>query len=221
MKKAVVYIKGGFGNQLFQLAFAHYLKSKSFKVQLNTNLLNIKNSDTKRQLVVSLKDFELSEASKYSKFFHKLVQYIYYSELAKKLNINKKFEYARYLKKDDDYLSINQKKYYFNDYWKDIKFVENSTDYIKESLQKNIQFKKAFENHKDRNLVMLHVRRGDYIRLGWDLDSFYYENSIQKLLTKNKNLKFHIFTDDKNWVLKQNFSSIADEIFFNNLAQTT
>lgn len=214
MKKAVVFIKGGFGNQLFQLAFAHYLKCKNFNVKLNTDLLKINKSDTKRKLGVSLKDFELKEASKYSKFLHKFIQNFYYSDLAKKLNINTKFEYSRYLKMGDDFLSIDQKRYYFNDYWKDIQIVENSADYIKESLQKNIQFKKALSSQKDKNLVMLHVRRGDYIKLGWDLGSFYYENSIHKLLSKNKNLKFHIFTDDKNWVLKQDFSKNVDEIFF-------
>ena len=42
-KKAIVIIKGGFGNQIFQFAFANYLKSLNFKVSINIDFFNIPN----------------------------------------------------------------------------------------------------------------------------------------------------------------------------------
>ena len=35
--KAVVEIKGGFGNQIFQYSFANYLKNKGYEVTVNLN----------------------------------------------------------------------------------------------------------------------------------------------------------------------------------------
>ena len=40
---------------------------------------------------------------------------------------------------------------------------------------------------------MVHVRRGDFIDNGWDLDINYYEKSLNGL---DKKIKFDIFTDD-------------------------
>ena len=58
MKKiAIVVIKGGLGNQLFQLVFCNYLKSKNFKVILDTSAYGLSTKKlktlnmTKRSLV--------------------------------------------------------------------------------------------------------------------------------------------------------------------------
>ena len=61
MKKAVVFIKGGFGNQLFQFAFANYLKEMNFNVKTNTDLLSENNQNTKRNLMFSSKINGFSE----------------------------------------------------------------------------------------------------------------------------------------------------------------
>ena len=34
-QNATIFMKGGFGNQLFQIAFAHYLKLNNYKVNIN------------------------------------------------------------------------------------------------------------------------------------------------------------------------------------------
>ena len=39
--RAVVEIKGGFGNQIFQYAFANYIKNKGYRVTVNINKNNI------------------------------------------------------------------------------------------------------------------------------------------------------------------------------------
>ena len=45
--KAVVEIKGGFGNQIFQYSFANYLKNKGYKVTVSLNKIIYK-SGTQR-----------------------------------------------------------------------------------------------------------------------------------------------------------------------------
>ena len=54
MKKAVVFIKGGFGNQLFQFAFANYLRINNYKVTLNTDLFRVNGTSTPRELTILL-----------------------------------------------------------------------------------------------------------------------------------------------------------------------
>ena len=39
--RAVVEIKGGFGNQIFQYAFANYIKNEGYRVTVNINKNNI------------------------------------------------------------------------------------------------------------------------------------------------------------------------------------
>ena len=68
-KLAIVNIKGGFGNQLFQFSLANYLKENNFKVVVNleyfTQFEKDKNfQDTKRKLVIPVKNFNLNVVSR-------------------------------------------------------------------------------------------------------------------------------------------------------------
>ena len=45
--KAVVEIKGGFGNQIFQYSFANYLKNKGYEVTVNINKIIYKSGNSK------------------------------------------------------------------------------------------------------------------------------------------------------------------------------
>jgi len=72
MKKAVIFIKGGLGNQLFQFAFANYLKSKGLKVVVNTELLKQSVNNTPRQLILPLSNFGLKEENVFSKLVFNL-----------------------------------------------------------------------------------------------------------------------------------------------------
>ena len=61
MKKGTVFLKGGFGNQLFQLAFANYLGCNGYIVNLNTDLFKKNNQDTPRELVLPIEYFDFKE----------------------------------------------------------------------------------------------------------------------------------------------------------------
>lgn len=61
-------MKGGFGNQLFQLCMAHYLKEHGFDVKINTDLFKELKSDTPRELTLPLENFGFTEQTLFSKF---------------------------------------------------------------------------------------------------------------------------------------------------------
>ena len=71
---ALVDLMGGLGNQIFQLNFANYLKSKGFKVYINLGWFNsdiFEDGTTKRSLLLNPLDFELETADRLmlNKFF--------------------------------------------------------------------------------------------------------------------------------------------------------
>jgi len=108
MKKATVFIKGGFGNQLFQLCLANYLKESGFKVKINTDLFKELKLDTPRELVLPLNNFNLKEQNLLSK-----VKFNYFLKLNSSNTINKSvlkgfFSSYKFTKDTEDILNQNK-----------------------------------------------------------------------------------------------------------------
>jgi hypothetical protein len=65
--------------------------------------------------------------------------------------------------------------------------------------------------------VAVHVRRGDYIipeyyyRVGYVCTKQYYKNAIDYISTQYQNLKFYIFSNDREWV-KRNFQFLNNYV---------
>ena len=49
--------------------------------------------------------------------------------------------------------------------------------------------------------VVLHIRRGDFVSLGWNADLEFYRESLEKLknISDYENKKFFVFSDDISW----------------------
>ena len=60
-EKATVFLKGGFGNQLFQFSFAEHLRKNNYKVDINSGLLNQTGKQTPRELILPVKYFGFNE----------------------------------------------------------------------------------------------------------------------------------------------------------------
>ena len=60
----------------------------------------------------------------------------------------------------------------------------------------------CFMNHIcEKNVVGIHIRRGDFIKVGWTLkqDESYYRAAVQWYKEQLKNCVFYIFSDDIDW----------------------
>lgn len=57
--------------------------------------------------------------------------------------------------------------------------------------------------------VGVHIRRGDFVRLGWDKGAEYYNNGMELLRKQLKNPYFYIVTDDVVWA-KNQYASTKD-----------
>lgn len=206
-------MKGGFGNQLFQLCMAHYLKEHGFDVKINTDLFKELKSDTPRELTLPLENFGFTEQTLFSKFQFNSLLKINSNRYIKKSILKSLFRDYKFIKDNDDILNQKSKKIFLNGYWKDMKYIENSTEWLISSIKKNEIIKDAWKSTLDENRAMIHVRRGDFIKDDRELNVSYYEKSINLLRRQNNKLKFDIFTDDQQWVQDQSIFSLSDNIY--------
>ena len=213
MKKATVFIKGGFGNQLFQFCFANYLQEKGFKVNVNTDLFHTPSNDTPRDLTLPISYFGFDEQKNFDKKKFEIFHKINSSRTIKKSLLGKYFEEYRFIKENIDFENMKYKKYFFNGYWKNIKYILNNKGYLISSLSNSELLESAFNFETKKNYAMVHVRRGDFIKDDRHLNVSYYEKSLVLLHEKLKNVKFDIFTDDEDWEKKQKIFTKAENIF--------
>ena len=216
-KLAIVEIKGGLGNQVFQYSFGKYLESSGFRVLYNldffTSSKNLENV-TERDFLLKELSCEINEVSRLMQKLSDTFNYLINSKKIKSIFpfINKYI--YQYLKEKDydkdleykDYLIIN----YFDGYW------QNNIYHLKtqkESLLNIFHINNQDIESLNNDRVLIHVRRQDYLKLGIDLPQNYYENSINLLKKDLKEFEFDIFTDDKEWVLNQNIFSDFRNIY--------
>ncbi|MDA9645454.1 hypothetical protein N9T02_01115 [Candidatus Actinomarina] len=171
-KYAVVDLKGGLANQIFQISFANSLKLLNFNTYLDISFY-----DTVHRFPRNL---EVDPSI------------LGFKKIKLKSNIFFKFNKSIYIE-DETFEIKNLKKYNrFVGYYQNLIYLEKS----KKLLQTKLNLK---SNHfKNDNLVALHIRSTDYSTIEQQLKSSYYKSSINKLLQINKDLRFDIFSDDKN-----------------------
>ena len=173
MKNAVVFIKGGFGNQLFQFAFANYLKINNYKVTLNTDLFRVNETSTPRELTIPINNFGFKEQSIISKQILKSGIIFESSKKIRSSKLHVLFKNYKYTKNNQDIFTSDAKRLYFNDYWKDMKYVDASKEYMITSLKKNKIIHSGFSESND--FAMIHVRRGDFVKDDRHLNIDFYK----------------------------------------------
>ena len=207
-KIAIVEIKGGFGNQIFQLAFANYLKSNKFKVYLNIQ------KDWNLNHVISYKDFGFRSCKKYilviCKLFYKISERHKFRWIFNKF-LNKRF--AKYFKLSHLENLGSKKLNHFDGYWQDLDLIEGQKEFIVSSLSKNDVYLKAFKKSIGSGTTLFHVRRGDYVDIGENLSINFYESALNFCKKNIKNFNFDVFTDDLEWVRSQTIFKDAKNIY--------
>lgn len=192
----MIYLKiiGGLGNQVFQYAFALYLKEQGFKVKLDiSNFDGYKLHDG--FLLDKIFNLELNIAEKESLSSILPRQNILF-KLKKIFCLNitfvteKCFNISK-IKKDKDY--------YLDGYWQN----EHSENML--SKYNNSIFTKV----TDYNLVAIHIRRGDYLsKINKSIyvnltETDYYDKAIEYFTNRiGSNVKFIVFSDDLEYIKK-------------------
>jgi len=214
MKKiAIVEIKGGLGNQIFQYIFSKYLEDQNFKIYYNLTFfkkgseLNLNN--TEREFVLDRFINSLPIAGKFLILTSTLLNFLVNSKKVAKLFPFLEQKTFTYFKEKDlgnkNFNYIN----YFEGYWQNPVYLDVNISELNHALKKFDHKEQLIKN----NLVLVHVRRGDFIELKIDLPINYYENSFLEMKKSLGNFEFDIFTDDKKWVEKQGLFSDYNNIY--------
>ena len=201
--RAVVEIKGGFGNQIFQYSFANYLRNKGYKVTVNINKIIFKQGSNRHPL--SNNNFGFKETSQVTvllfKFLYFVSQKTFFNNSINKL-INKIFTKETNL---ESFVNNKKGKYlsHFDGYWQNIELVMRQKDYLIQSLKKEDVARNNLTFDIKNGATLVHVRRGDYVDIGENLDIKFYEEAINLCKSKIEKFSFEVFTDDPKWVSEQ------------------
>lgn len=199
-----IYVRthGGLGNQLFQLSFG--LEAAQIN---NTNLIldtswfkNIPEKSTKRVEYLSSLCPNVSKTDDHDEIMLKLK---FQANLFQKLGLTKsiiKEKYGTY-----DIRHLNHRHAYFDGYWHSYKYLQQNiiSKQLVFTQPKTSLIKQYQEKILEKNSVMLHVRRGDYLQdtnKNIVLEKSYYDEAILYILKKEKNIELFIFSDDIEWV---------------------
>lgn len=204
--KVIVNIKGGYGNQLFCYALG-YAVSKKLQAQLwlDTSMLH-RNKIKNRQTEI----LHLNIA------YDKLLTYPYgFRMLYKKLGINRFFKRnaigwntAEYIEKqliqyDPDVFEI-KKDTYFDGYWQNPDYFNQYREELLPLLQpkeeKTESVTALAEEMRREESVSVHIRRGDYVDLAWDIPMSYYDTAMIKMEEHLGVIPhYYIFSDDMDF----------------------
>lgn len=229
----IVKLFGGLGNQMFQYSFGRSLELKTgVKVLYDLNWLN----DKVLQENCTNRDFELNVFKTSIKTVKKnsLLNYV-----LKRKNILQKviykflvtFGYLYVLQEQTPYnldytlLSSIKSLSHVNGYFQTELYFSMYRKEILQDFQINTQLSKNSLRYADEimncNSVSLHVRRGDYITNIKANENHgicspnYYTKAIKYFSLTTKAPHFFVFSDDLEWVQKQNWFKNLKVTFVN------
>jgi hypothetical protein len=217
-KKIYLFLSGGFGNQLFQYAYAKNLSIKNkanlivdsysgflFDLKYFRNFcLNIK---TKKKIVFFFNFFRV-----FKKLFlkNKLINKLFFKIVINEFPFNKRFN-----KKILD-LNIKKDLYLFGLFQSDKYFIENTKMIINELMPSKPKLKNFLIKQKEivhSNSIIIGFRFFEESsdsaikEAGGVVSINFYKKSIKLMLTRVKNPKFYIFSQNLN-NLKKNVKKI-------------
>ena len=83
---------------------------------------------------------------------------------------------------------------------------------ILEAISKNKIVKDMLASSAKPGSTVLHVRRGDYLKINEELKESFYTNAIQAGKDNIENFHYSVFTDDYEWVVSCNIFNDAEKI---------
>lgn len=176
----VVNIKSGFGNQLFQLNFAHYLHKKYPQEKIVCNTTWFKTDAIHGGYMLGKIPFQIN---------NHMVNKI------KKIITDETF---------DEFVPTGE-NVFFDGYWQNLKFFEeqllNYEDIYSEQINDNNQNWLNIIKASDHS-VSIHVRCGDYnnhFLMGNIATKSYFNHAINEVLKEIEDPEFFIFSDDLEW----------------------
>lgn len=221
-----IIVQGGFGNQLFQYAMGYALARRfNRQLRLNISFFDYTNahigSSTPR--INNLDKLKLSnvvfvnEPASYKRIMwgarlHKtwlsLLFGFKYPVLWEDVHNCRNYQ-PQIIEKVQSFDSVS-----LYGFWQNTNYFDNNLSDLKEqfvpnySLSESVQMlRQKIERYADS--VGVHIRRGDFVKLGWAAGEEYYVKAMRYMRDEKPGCRFFIVTDDKSWACDR-FSNMAD-----------
>jgi hypothetical protein len=208
----VTQITGGLGNQMFQYAVARAISLRTGQ----SLLLDLRHFENKNTRKFVLNNFSIPCVMT-SSIGHKDLDYTgsfirrFAMQFLKPRIQKTKFIRERKFNFDERILNIDG-NVYLSGHWQTEKyFLEFRNEILSDFLLRFPLSKGGellYSQIRTDNTVALHVRRGDYVTNGNSnrfhgvLPLSYYEKATQLLLSRDRRLKFYVFSDDTKWCMQ-------------------
>ena len=222
MKKTkIVKFMGGLGNQMFQYAFARMLKEKTgadilFDItwfERSKKYIIGETGRTTKGLGVRYYEMDIfknAEIKIVNKFYSNLVKLSNILGFSKKYKEKNAFIYNEEPLNDDKYRYYTG--YYQNEnYFKSIRNIlihDFELPPLKEEDEYNIALLSEIQN--SGNSVFIHVRREDYVTLGYSVSMEYYRKAVQYIKEHVENPVFYVFCAEDPDYIKNEFDLGCD-----------
>ncbi len=215
VKRIVVNITGGFGNQLFEYAFGYALSQElAADLYIDTSV-----QDYGASPKLELANFDIK--------YTKRVSYAYYTDIINRALFNKirkrnaiGWSTRVYNEKQptvyDRKTQEIKENTLFKGYWQSEKYFRKYRKELLDMFQvkeiRSQSVKDVIGVLSKQNSVALHVRRGDYVSIGCQLEMDFYDKAIFFMREKlGDDLKFYIFSDDTLFC-RQYFGKFSEDI---------
>lgn len=213
--RAVVFLSGGLGNQMFQYALYASLKEQAYNVKVDIGLLK---NDRQHNGYELDKVFNMhAKSDPFDIFLVRCMYYIniwnpnilinlikYFLKLLRIIFISDKTQNFKGIKNDNIVYFCG----YFQSakYFSNLKNVYSIFKFQEETISK--QSKEILSLITHTNSISIHIRRGDYISennknlYGGICTTEYYQKAIDIMCSKVTNPHFFIFSNDIEWCEK-------------------
>ena len=205
--KIIVDIAGGFGNQLFCYSFGYALaKRKNADLIIDTSTQDNGLTRTLELLKLNVR-FNHRISYKYKRaFFERAVL----NKIRKRIAIG--FTTKTYKEKNptifEDSVFDIRKNTYFKGNWQSEKyFLDYRSDLLRmltPKEERNVLLRNICSEMNNCNSVAVHIRRGDYVKIGCHLNMNYYDQAISMMRSKypGEKLVIYVFSDDIDYCKK-------------------
>lgn len=210
----IVRVWEGLGNQMFQYAFARALKARGENVKLDLNkayddsFLKTRGSAPRENAIqnfnITVDSIDVEKYGKYRYLRRKTSLDNILFALGKQAHLCYNFYEAKEAGYSKEAMGLRGNYYikgWFQSeqYFSDIRsiLIKEFTPRKKIALTANLR-----EVLGKEETVSLHIRRGDYLRLGNGLPLEYYIQAVEEIRRFYANPIFLVFSDDMNWVMR-------------------
>ena len=193
----VTKIMGGFGNQLFCYACGYAVaKNSNRKLIIDTSQ---QDNDSFRLVDIIQLNIVYDDRITFKKgngflnraIFNKIKLFGSVGFFTKRIKERQCYSYQ------DDIFNYNKRNIYLNGYWQSYKYFERYRAELLEMFTPKVALKKKAIESSQNIRVAIHIRRGDYISIGCNIDLNYYDNAIKYFdSTFPDKPIYYVFSDD-------------------------